>query len=183
MSRDLARQLRYSCHRMVKRLYFLRHGEAADRVRWLGNDSERPLIAKGRKAANDAARIMTGLKIGVDLIVTSPLVRANQTAEILARGLAMSDRLTIDPRLAPGFGPTQMTEILHIYAAKSAVLLVGHEPDLSCTIAQLIGGGRIKLKKASLSRVDIIGERPMRCELVWLITPKLMACSSAGASD
>ena len=85
-------------------LYFLRHGEAGKKDEWEGEDSERPLSKDGIARMKLEASAISDLDLGLELILTSPLVRARQTADIVARELDMRDRLVIDDRLAPGFG-------------------------------------------------------------------------------
>ena len=94
------------------KLYFLRHGEAGDPAQWEGNDAERPLTDDGRRRMALEARTMRRLELGVDRVITSPLLRARQTAEIVAVELKRKDRLVTDPRLGPDFGPERLVEIL-----------------------------------------------------------------------
>jgi phosphohistidine phosphatase len=155
------------------KLYFLRHGRA-DRSAWMGLDYERPLTGEGKERMAREADFIAQLDLGIDVILTSPLVRAYQTAEIVAERLNMLDLLTIDERLEPGFGPQDLAEILEGYPDADEIMLVGHEPDFSETISYLIGGGNILCKKGSLARVDLVDAGPMAGELVWLIPPKAL---------
>ena len=84
------------------RLYFLRHGQA-DRSQWSGNDFDRPLTKQGKQMMAQTADTIAALDLGLDLILTSPLVRAQQTAEIVAKNLRLEDRLAVESRLGPGF--------------------------------------------------------------------------------
>ncbi len=156
------------------KLYFLRHGIAQDCIGWAGPDAERPLTAVGRERVDRVAK--TILRLGLDLggVVTSPYLRAKQTAEILVSRLGIAERLEVDERLVPGFGVDKLGELLIARLNEAALLLVGHEPDFSDTIADLTGGGQVRFKKAGLARVDIVSDRPLRGELIWLIPPKLL---------
>ncbi len=91
---------------------------------------------------------------------------------------AVSDRLGLPvietPALAPGFTGRQLRDLLRQYPAAKAIMLVGHEPDFSTTIAQLIGGGRVAMKKGGLARVDLDSLDPPRGELIWLIAPTVL---------
>jgi phosphohistidine phosphatase len=158
------------------KLYFLRHGRA-DRSAWMGLDFERPLTEDGKERMLREADFIAQLNIGPDHILTSPLVRAYQTAEIVAERLNMLDLLTVDARLEPGFGPTDLAEILEEYPHADELLFSGHEPDFSLTISYLIGGGNIVCKKGSLARVDLVDAGPLAGELVWLIPPKALILS------
>jgi phosphohistidine phosphatase len=114
------------------------------------------------------------LDLSIDLIVTSPLARAYQTAEIVADRLAMLDRLITDPRLAPGFGPHHLAEMLPAHPGLGGLMLVGHEPDFSDTISTMIGGGHVVCKKGGLARVDVPDGGWLEGDLVWLIPPKAL---------
>jgi phosphohistidine phosphatase len=156
------------------KLYFLRHG-LADRGEWFGSDFERPLTERGKARMAREAAAIAELGVVPDLIITSPLTRAYQTAEIVAEHLDLLDRLIEDERLAPGFGPDELAEILQMHPDAVEIMLVGHEPDFSQTISHLIGGGQVVCKKGSLVRVDLYEDISLEGELVWLIPPKALA--------
>jgi len=137
-------------------------------------DFERPLTEDGKECMLREADFIAQLDLGLDAILTSPLVRAYQTAEIVAERLNMLDLLTVDEQLEPGFGPIDLAEILEGYPEADEIMFVGHEPDFSETISYLIGGGNIVCKKGSLARVDLIDAGPLAGELVWLIPPKAL---------
>jgi phosphohistidine phosphatase len=155
------------------KLYFLRHG-LADRSAWMGTDFERPLTEEGKERMMHEADCIRQLDLGLDAILSSPLVRAYQTAEIVADRMNMLDLLVVDEQLEPGFGPSDLAQILEGYPQADELMLVGHEPDFSETISFLIGGGSIVCKKGSLARVDLIDAGPLAGELVWLIPPKAL---------
>jgi phosphohistidine phosphatase len=132
------------------RLCFLRHGPAGDPSDWDGADEERPLTEHGRAVVHDVARLMTGRGIAFDAVLTSPYLRAAQTAAIVAEETGVRD-VSADPRLAPGFGSRDLDELISENSAKSSLLVVGHEPDMSEAICRLAGGGRVRMKKAALA--------------------------------
>jgi len=167
------------------RLYFLRHGLAANREDWPAEeDFARPLTARGRDQLEHTAEILAALDLRLDVILTSPLIRALQTAEIVAKRLDMLDRLVQDRRLSPGFDAGQLPAILPAHPGAANLMLVGHEPDFSQIISALIGGGCVVCKKGGLARVDVppVGAWPpgtrLAGELVWLIPPSVLALSS-----
>ena len=151
------------------RIYFLRHGEA-DWPDWQGPDDERPLTKKGKKELKRVAEFLAGHEIEPDIILSSPLPRAAQTAEIVADELDLE--VTSEPALAPGFDSTQLAELLK-QAAGQDVMLVGHEPGLSEAVSTLTGA-QIKLSKAGLVRVDLDDPNQLHGQLIWLLSPKLM---------
>jgi phosphohistidine phosphatase len=157
------------------RLYFFRHGPAESRAAWAGEDSERPLTPEGAAVTREASRAMRSLGLGVTAIVPSPYARARETALIAANELGLQDALSTDSRLEPGFDEGDLREVLAGRAEHERLLLVGHEPDFSSTIAAITGGGRVTMKKAGLARIDVGGADDLSGELVWLAPPKLLA--------
>lgn len=156
-------------------LYFLRHGEAAERDGWNGRDFDRPLTDRGRKRMKREAKMMDELALAFDVILTSPLVRAKETAAIVAEGLGLSERVVEDPRLGGDFSPAHLADILSEQPGAGSILLVGHEPSLGETLGELVGGARIAFKKGGLAFVDLPAGLPRRGELVWLLPPKILA--------
>lgn len=154
-------------------IFFMRHG-AADRSRWSGADYERPLTPEGRADVEKSARRLREIGLCPDRILTSPLVRARQTAEILAKVLEIEDCLGVDERLDPAFDPARLRSILSDYESAEGIVLVGHEPSFSEVIGALIGGGTVVCKKGSVARVDLAGPGSAHGELVWLLQPKTL---------
>src|SRR5437764_4978749 len=134
-------------------LYFLRHGEA-DWPDWNKPDDERPLTKRGKKEMREVAKFLARLKVRPTLIVTSPLPRASQTAEIAADYLKA--KLRKDELLAPGFGSSKLRTVLKRHRAR-VLMLVGHEPDFTQGISEL-SGGSLKLSKAGVALVDLDAE-------------------------
>ena len=153
-------------------VYFLRHGLAGVREAWQGDDAKRPLTKKGIKNLVTQAKTLARLDLQLDVIITSPLTRACQTADIVARALKMVAQLKQDERLAPGFGRDDLEQVLADHPQAKTIMLVGHEPDFSLTISALIGGGKVVLKKGGLARADITATAPLQGNLVWLLPPK-----------
>jgi phosphohistidine phosphatase len=156
-------------------LYFLRHGLAGDRAAWSKDDRLRPLTQKGIDQLKASMPVISTLVPDLDLIITSPLVRARQTAEIAVRHLGMEKSLVEDERLAPGFGIDEASLIVDENPAAEGLMFVGHEPDFSLTISALIGGGRLICKKGGIARIDLASLSPLQGELIWLIPPKVLA--------
>jgi phosphohistidine phosphatase len=148
-------------------LYFLRHGEA-DWPNWKKSDDERPLTKHGKRQMRDVAKFLDRLKVRPDLIVTSPLPRASQTAEIAADYL--KGKLRTDELLSPGFGMKELRTLLKRHRAKR-LMLVGHEPDFTDVIAGLTGAST-KLAKAGIALVDLDPESGQG-KLLWLFPPKI----------
>ena len=162
------------------RCYFLRHGLAVEADDWSGSDFDRPLTGEGRARMRRAAKAMAALRLEIDVIVTSPLLRAKQTAAIIAKELQLHDRLVEDERLGGEFGPDRLADILAEHRRANAVMLVGHEPGMSRTIGHLVGGAGIEFKKGSLACVNVPNPSILQGELVWLIPAKVLALKGVG---
>lgn len=154
--------------------YFLRHGIAVEPEAWSGSDFERPLTREGHARMEYEAKAIAELSLDLDAIVTSPLLRAKQTAEIVAERLGRGTKLVEDPRLGAGFNPERLGAILAAHADAKAIALVGHEPAMSATIGHSIGGAGIELKKAALAGVEFIHPASTSGTLFCLIPPKIL---------
>jgi phosphohistidine phosphatase len=161
-------------------IYFLRHADAGDPEGWRGDDAQRPLSPKGVRQAERLAAFLGGSGFAPDAILSSPKLRATQTAEILAGVLTRP--VTTDDRLAGGFtieGLRSLVETLERRDAVRRVVLVGHDPDFSSVVSTLCGAKGIRLSTCTLARVDI-DERPApgRGSLRWLVPPDALEGTS-----
>lgn len=161
-------------------LFLMRHGVAVEPgTAGYGNDADRPLTPKGRRKLRRAAETMKALDLSFDLILSSPLLRARQTAVILAKALDAKDRLELSASLAPGAPARTILECLHRLPMPEDVLLVGHEPGLSQLISLLLAGNSdlpVLMKKGGLCKLSAPSLKPgRRATLEWLLTPKQMA--------
>jgi len=155
--------------------YFLRHGIAVEPDEWAGSDFDRPLTREGRQRLEREAKAIAALDFGFDRIVTSPLLRAKQTAEILADRLGLRERLVEDTRLGGGFSHRRLGEILAAHSGAEAIVLVGHEPAMSATIGRAIGDARVEMKKAALAGIEFAASDASAGTLVCLIPPRVLA--------
>ena len=155
-------------------MYFLRHGIAAERSEWRGDDATRPLTDDGVERTGVVAAALARLDLDVGMIITSPLVRARQTAEIVARALGLGSKIVEDHRLAPGFDAEKLRAILLDHRNAGDVMVVGHEPDFSETVGALVGGGNVVMRKAGLALVELSNARADRGRLLWLVPPKIL---------
>jgi phosphohistidine phosphatase len=159
---------------MSLKLYFLRHGQAGNRLEWHGDDSKRPLTVEGKKRMQREAATIWKLELPLDVIISSPLVRALQTAEIVAKARGSAARLITDDRLATGLGPKELAAIVAEHRDARGLMLVGHEPDFSQTISHVTGGGRMAIKKGALAYVEVPDPASLKGTLVWLIPAKVL---------
>lgn len=161
-------------------LYILRHGEAGKRLATGSTDSKRTLTVTGEKEVREIANALFDLGIKLDFIATSPLARARQTAEIVAKKLKVKKgKFELWDELKPEESRLALYPKLELFKPGDSVMVVGHEPYLSSLVRDLVfdgqGGGRIALKKAGLAKVNVTSLRPKaKGELRWLLTPRHM---------
>ncbi len=161
-------------------LYVLRHGIAEDRSSSTpGDDSQRRLTAEGKTKMRRAAVGMKALEIEFDLILSSPYLRARETAEIVADVFGAEKVLELSPALAADGNPKELIdELKRKHRHRNQVLLVGHEPYLSRLISLLISGDTgiaITMRKGGLCKVSASTLHYGRCAtLEWLLTPRQM---------
>jgi phosphohistidine phosphatase len=148
-------------------IYFLRHGEA-DWPDWKQPDDARPLTEKGKKEMHELGAFLANLSVKPDAVLTSPLPRAVQTAEIAAQYI--DAKCVEEKTLSPGFGRSQLKKLLRNRGYDS-VMVVGHEPDFSKTVCKLTGA-RIKLAKAGVALVEVDADLD-RGKLLWLFPPRI----------
>jgi phosphohistidine phosphatase len=157
----------------VTELLVIRHGTAEAHGHPRG-DAARALVDKGWRQARDAGVFLRRIGSLPELVLTSPLVRARETAEGLC--LAAGIEAPVEAGwLACGMDPEQALDELRAYAQIGRVAVVGHEPDLSGLVAFLIGaaGGRVRMKKGAVACVRLsVGMRTG--ELQFLLPPKAM---------
>jgi phosphohistidine phosphatase len=148
------------------KLCFLRHGEA-DWPNWNKPDDDRPLTERGRKEMKRVAKFLERLEFSADAILTSPLPRASQTAEIAAARLGIE--LKTESALAHGFNVERLRRLL-AKAGADCIMIVGHEPEFSEVIKELTGG-EVKLSKAGVALLEVNRECTSG-KLLWLFPPK-----------
>jgi len=153
-------------------LYFLRHGIAADLGPDGMGDAGRPLTKDGIAKMQAGARGMRRLGLHLDALLSSPLVRAHETAALVARELGLE--LQLAEKLAPGCDLDQLFALLGEYRGAERVMLVGHEPDFSSLIGALTGGSRVLMKKGGLARVDSERLEQGIGTLTWLLPPRVL---------
>ncbi len=158
-------------------LYVFRHAHAADiNGETILTDEERPLTEKGWHQVDVIAKALQLLQIPLQIVLTSPLKRAKETAEGLCSRLSnLNLEPIVTPKLTPGTASKKVSKMLLGYEEEH-VMIVGHEPDLSTHTAWLIGSRKamIKLPKAGLVCVNCVAPGKGLCELEWLLTPKCL---------
>jgi len=159
--------------------YILRHGIAVERgVPGIAEDAKRPLTPEGKQKMRQIAEGLNRLGLELDWIVTSPLVRAVETAEIVAESLGHSVPMDFAEALRPGGSPEALITFLAKHPNRKRVMVVGHEPDLGEMAARLLGAGRhanLGFKKGGCCLITF-NEFPPKSpgQLVWWLTPRVL---------
>jgi phosphohistidine phosphatase len=157
-------------------LYLVRHAIAAERGEEWPDDTKRPLTERGIARFKEVVAGLRWLDVALDEIITSPLVRAKQTAELLATGIEGKPVVRLLDALAPGHGPaTVMTQLAKLTRG-SRIALVGHEPDLGELAAHLVGASRpMPFRKGGVCRIDVETLTSKRAgTLHWFLPPKAL---------
>jgi len=180
-ARDIIPVLRYNALPLDgadMELVFLRHGAAADREDWKGDDADRPLTADGADRTKEVVRGLKALKVKPDIILSSPLLRARETAEIARKGLITDAKVELAEELAPEATPDRLIAGLGDLADKPVVLCVGHEPHISTTISAMVSGrtaASFDVKKAGACCIRFTGiPKAGAGTLLWLLPPKFL---------
>lgn len=154
-------------------VYFLRHADAEPDA---SRDFDRKLTSKGLEQAEKAGKFLVRYGLAPEVILTSPVVRAKQTAKIVAQRLGDA-ALVEQPWIACGMTPETCLRELGAYQNKESVMIVGHEPDFSETIAALAGlpnPGNLNIRKASLTAVDLPSLEAGAGQIEFLVPVRLM---------
>lgn len=160
---------------MSTRLFLIRHGVAAERGDAYPDDAKRPLTGRGVAGLRREARGLAVLGVAFDQVLTSPLVRARQTADVLAPELGSAPIANV-ASLAPGGKYADLLDDLTRYARREAIALVGHEPDMGELARRLLGlRGAVSFKKGAVCCIEIDALPPTRPgNLVWFAVPRML---------
>jgi len=156
-------------------LMLLRHA-IAEEPSGVRHDDERRLTGEGKRKLREVVAGMRALELPVDVVLSSPLRRAVETAEIVADGYGLPDEVTVTPALAPDAGPDAVLSALATIGRPSGVVLVGHEPDLAALASTLLTGTpglvRMAFRKAGLAGI-VVASLPPRSAgaLEFFLTP------------
>jgi phosphohistidine phosphatase len=159
-------------------LYLFRHAEAGNRLPAQARDMERSLTADGKEELEDVARSLARLKIKPDHIISSPLKRTRETADIVAKSFKQRGKVEVWDELKPEGSKQELFKRLSKLKPESTVICVGHEPYLSQAINEVMGhqgSPKIVLRKCGLARLSVKAFSPkVEGELRWLLTPRLL---------
>ena len=157
-------------------IYVIRHGSAEDRGDSWPDDAKRPLSEDGISSMRKTARGLNRLGVSMDVVLTSALVRAKQTAELVAGGLNPKPPVSVVESLAPGGTYQAIVADLEKHTKRKRIGIVGHEPGIGEFASRLIGSRHpIEFRKGAICRIDIDSIPPSGpADLRWLLTPKIL---------
>ncbi len=154
-------------------LYLMRHANAGLRRENPILDVKRALVKEGKDQCMLMARMLSGMKVQFDVIVSSPLKRALQTAQFVGTEMGYDAKVEVSPALAPDADFAAFQQLIDCYADREDVLMVGHNPNLFKFLGRLItvnGGAGVRMRKGSVARIALDKHPPM---LQWLIDPRM----------
>ena len=156
-------------------LYFLRHASAGQHALNPKKDEKRALDKEGIEQCGYVGRALAALDVQVDAIVSSPLKRCTQTAVLVGNELGYEGKLQLDSGLHPEAGLADFRKLLEKYARQEAIMVVGHNPNLSQFLGAIISESgcqaSLDLKKGAVAKVEM--KRSLG-SLQWCLTPKLL---------
>ncbi|HUX45149.1 MAG TPA: phosphohistidine phosphatase SixA [Terracidiphilus sp.] len=154
-------------------LYLMRHANAGVRRHNPALDTKRALVREGKDQCMLMARLLSALKVQVDVIVSSPLKRSLQTAQFVGTEMGYEAKVEISPALSPEADFTAFQKLIEKYSDREDVLFVGHNPNLFKFLGRLItgnGGAGVRMRKGSVARIDMDKHPPL---LQWLVEPRM----------
>lgn len=160
----------------VYEIYVIRHGLAEERGEKWPDDAKRPLTEEGITRFRRASKALARVGLEIDVVLTSPLVRSRQTAEIFASAFSPAPAVVNLDALVPGGSATAVIAELDKYSRKKRIAIVGHEPGVGDLAARLAGMRReLEFKKGAIARIDLDALPPKGPgALRWFLTPKLL---------
>jgi phosphohistidine phosphatase len=156
-------------------VYFLRHANAGTKRAKPALDEKRPLDADGIAQCRYMGRALAALNAQVDVVISSPLKRASQTAALVSNEMGHEGKLQFDAALRPEAQFEAFRDLLQRHRKEEAIMVVGHNPSMSNFLSLLVTGGAsrasVEMKKGGVARIDL---GPRRAVLKWSLTPKVV---------
>lgn len=165
-------------------IYFLRHASAGEHLLNPKKDEKRALDKDGIEQSGYVGRALAAIDVHVDVIISSALKRATQTASLVGNEMGYEGKLQIDPALRPQATFSDFRRLLEKYANQESIMVVGHNPNLSQFLGAVISESgceaSVELKKGAVARVDT---RRSSGTLQWCLTPKALRAVYAAAVE
>jgi phosphohistidine phosphatase len=164
-------------------IYFVRHASAGENLSNPKKDEKRPLDADGIEQCGVVGRALAALNVQPDVIVSSPLKRATQTASLIGNELGYEGKLQLEPAMRPEASFADFRRMLDKYAKHEAVMVVGHNPSITEFLARMIAKSGcealIDFKKGAAARAETVRHSAV---LNWFFTPKMAREIQAAAA-
>jgi phosphohistidine phosphatase len=155
-------------------VYFLRHASAGQHKISPKQDEKRPLDKVGEQQCHEIGRALAALGVKVESLISSPLTRAMQTAELAAQELGYKGKIDANDAMRPEAGYDQFQDLLTQYRKNEAIMVVGHNPSITEFLLRLLTGSDrsecVDFKKGAVARVEVENAHGV---LNWLLTPKM----------
>jgi phosphohistidine phosphatase len=165
-------------------IYFLRHASAGEHLANPKKDEKRALDKEGIEQCGYVGRALAALEAQVDVIVSSSLKRATQTASLVGNEMGYEGKLQIETGLRPEATFSDFRKLVEKYARQEAIMVVGHNPNLSQFLGAIISDSgceaSVELKKGAVAKVEM---RRSTGTLQWCLTPKLVRALYAAAVE
>jgi len=165
-------------------VYFLRHANAGTHLATPKKDEKRGLDQEGIEQCGYVGRALAALDAQVDTIISSPLKRSTQTASLVGNEMGHEGRLQIEPALRPEATFADFRKMLDKYARQEAIMVVGHNPNLSEFLGTIISASgceaALELRKGAVAKVEV---RRTSGSLQWCLTPKILRALYAAAAE
>ncbi len=165
-------------------LYFLRHASAGQSISNLKKDEKRALDEAGVQQCGYVGRALAALDVQVEVIISSPLKRAAQTASLVGNEMGYEGKLQLEDALRPTASFADFRKMLDKYARHDAIMVVGHNPTLSGFLGRAISESgceaAIDLKKGAVARAEV---NRNAASLSWCLTPKILRTLYAAAAE
>jgi len=165
-------------------IYFLRHASAGDHVSNPKKDEKRALDETGVEQCGYVGRALAALDAQVEVIISSPLKRAAQTASLVGNEMGYEGKLQLDNALRPGAGFSDFRKLLDKYSKYESIMVVGHNPNLSEFVGRLISEtgceAGVELKKGGVARVELGRNSAV---LNWCVSPKMLRTLYSAAAE
>jgi len=165
-------------------IFLVRHASAGQTKANPAQDDKRPLDSEGIEQCQQMGRFLSAIKAEVDLILSSPLKRATQTAAFVGNEMGSNSRLQVEPALKPTASFEQFQELLRTHSKLEALMVVGHNPTISHFLSRLVTRGAndraFEMKKGSIARIEVSANKAV---LRWLVTPKIVQALSGSPTD
>jgi|SRR5215470_4902333 len=165
-------------------IYFLRHASAGERVVNPKKDEKRALDEEGIEQCGYVGRALAAMDVQVDAIISSPLKRATQTASLVGNEMGHEGKLQLEAALRPGATLADFRKILDKHARQEAIMVVGHNPNLSEFVGRIISDGAcdsgVDLRKGAVAKVEFDRNSG---SLQWCLTPKVLRTVYTSAAE